>query len=36
MLKVSFGGTGIEAGEMADFDELTFIREHGLKASLAR
>ncbi len=36
MLKVSFAGSGIEPGKMGDFDELTFIRDHGLEESLAR
>ena len=36
MLTCSFNGTGIQDGEMGDFDELTFIRTHGLRESLAR
>jgi hypothetical protein len=36
VLKCSFCGTGIDPGEMGDADELTFIRTHGLKESLAR
>jgi hypothetical protein len=36
VLKCSFRGTGIDPGEMGDADELTFIRTHGLKESLAR
>jgi hypothetical protein len=34
MAKCAFNGTGIQADEMGDFDELTFIREHGLKDAL--
>lgn len=36
VLKCSFHGTGVDEGEMGDVDELTFIRSHGLKESLAR
>jgi hypothetical protein len=36
VLKCSFHGTGVDEGEMGDADELTFIRTHGLKESLAR
>jgi hypothetical protein len=36
MLKISFNASGVQDGEMGDFDELRFIREHGLKESLAR
>ena len=36
MLNCSFAGSGIEPGEMGDADEVTFIRTHGLKQSLAR
>ena len=34
VLNCAFAGTGIDTGEMGDFDEVTFIRTQGLKQSL--
>ncbi|HEX4346744.1 MAG TPA: hypothetical protein VHZ73_04190, partial [Vicinamibacterales bacterium] len=34
MLKVSFNATGVQDGEMGDFDEITFIHDHALRESL--
>ena len=31
MLNCSFAGSGVEPGEMGDADEVTFIRNQGLK-----
>lgn len=36
MLKCAFHASGVEDGEMGDFDELAFIRNEGLRDSLAR
>jgi hypothetical protein len=36
MLNCAFHGSGIEDGDMGDFDELTFIRVQGLRQSLSR
>jgi hypothetical protein len=36
VLNCAFAGSGIDTGEMGDFDEVTFIRTQGLKQSLGK